>query len=360
VYGELMAKKGKLPMADLTLSPREALAVLPAWTVGNEVSFPRPGSGTANASIVVRTETGDYFLKRRDPRYASLGQLAYDHSVMVTLAETGVPAPVAMLTDEGERWHARDGHAYELYFLTEGQPHDPGNLAQIEAAGELLGQMHVALMDVEPEGSKLCPRLFAPGPSHDGLLWALGRAREESRPDADETIAYLLDVVAEVARALPDNLYWSLPATIVHGDYHPGNLLFVGDEVAGVFDFDWVSHQPRMTDITDGLMFFAGVRALPVDVSDIRSVTQAFRFDWQRMGRFMRGYLRVSDLEPDELAALPDFIRARWLYARVDAMQRKLPDAEKLDFLLEGVLRPLQWVEQEAGKLRGRGWLVGG
>ena len=347
-------------MPDLILTPREALYVLPAWTVGADISFPRPGSGTANASLVVRTETGEYFLKRRDPRYASLGQLAYDHSVMLALGEAGVPAPVALLTDEGERWHAQDGSVYELYFLVEGEAHDPGCLAQIEAAGEMLARMHVALVDAEPEGAKPGPRLFAPGPSHQGLLWALGRAREESRPEADETIAYLLDVAARVAEDLPDNVYWSLPTTIVHGDYHPGNLLFRGDEVAGVFDFDWVSQQPRMTDITDGLMFFAGLRSLPVDVSDIRSITQAIRFDWQRMGRFMRGYLRVSDLDEDELAALPSFIRARWLYVRVDAMQRKVPDAERLDFLLDGVLRPLQWVEQEERRLRGRWWLVDG
>ena len=345
-------------MADLTLTPREALAALPAWSVGGDISFPRPGSGTANASLVVRTETGEYFFKRRNPRYAASGQLAYDHSVMVALAEAGVPAPVAVLTDDGERWHMHEGSVYELYFLVEGEPHDPGRLAQIEAAGELLARMHVALVDAETEGEKPGARLFAPGPSHDGLLWALGRAREQGRRDADETIAYLLDAVAGVAADLPDDVYWSLPTTIVHGDYHPGNLLFAGDEVAGVFDFDWVSQQPRMTDIADGLMFFAGVRSQPVDVSDIRSLTQAMRFDWPRMTRFMRGYLRVSDLEADELAALPAFIRARWLYVRVDAMQRKVPDAEKLDFLLDGILRPLQWVEQEEGRLRGRGWLA--
>ena len=70
-------------MPDLTLTPREALDVLSAWSVGNDVAFPRPGSGTANASIVVRTETGEYFLKRRNPHYATLDQLAYDHNVMV-------------------------------------------------------------------------------------------------------------------------------------------------------------------------------------------------------------------------------------------------------------------------------------
>jgi Ser/Thr protein kinase RdoA (MazF antagonist) len=297
---------------------------------------------------------------------------------MAALADAGVPVPVAVLTTQGERWVVSNGDVYELYFLLRGRPHDPSSLAQVEAAGEALGRFHEALVEAQIEGHKPVERLFAPGPSREGLLWAMHRLREDEAcalPDsmpgqgsddpgdsiadcraAHDMIGYLLFVAESVAEELPDELYWSLPMAIVHGDYHSGNLLFDGDRVAGIFDFDWVSHQPRMADITDGLIFFAGRRDSPLDPADIRSLTQPFTLDWPRMRRFMAGYQRVLRVEEDELAALPAFIRARWLYMRVDAMRRKVPDAEKLEFLLSGVLRPLRWVEQEEERLKAGAW----
>ncbi len=44
-------------------------------------------------------------------------------------------------------------------------------------------------------------------------------------------------------------LYRELPTTIIHGDYRPKNIVFTGDTVAGVFDWDFVRRAPRLVDL---------------------------------------------------------------------------------------------------------------
>ena len=43
-----------------------------------------------------------------------------------------------------------------------------------------------------------------------------------------------------------------------------------------------------------------------------------------------RKVVHVSD--GNYLEALPDLMRARWLFCRVDAMERKIPEDQKLDY----------------------------
>jgi len=49
-------------------------------------------------------------------------------------------------------------------------------------------------------------------------------------------LCYLMSQVSLLERELPDERYHGLPKLVIHGDYHPGNLNFAGDEVSGIFD----------------------------------------------------------------------------------------------------------------------------
>jgi len=45
-------------------------------------------------------------------------------------------------------------------------------------------------------------------------------------------------------------------AAYIHGDYHPGNILFVGEEIKGIVDFDYLAYGPRLYDIAYSLTMF--------------------------------------------------------------------------------------------------------
>lgn len=336
-----------------SFSRHELEAVLPQWRL--KPLFTRAAGGTANASLVVVTPRGQYVLRRRNPRYSDLGQLNFDHSVLHALARRGLPVPHVVKTLSGSRWLSHEGHVYELHQFIDGQEADPNSLEEVSAAGAMLARFHRATENLQPAGAKDWPRYFDPKVSLKSLKEAqrqlrLGLPGDLSPYTADQ-VATTLEALRAAAqacdRALPDKHYWALPQCLIHGDWHPANLRFAHHEVVGILDFDWVGRQPRMVDVTDGLMFFGSVRETDLDGGDIWSLTQPYRFVWERMAAFFAAYTATVHLEPRELAALPHLMRQRALYNRVDPMVRKVPTDRRLAFLVAGrVEEPLAWIAE--------------
>ena len=79
--------------------------------------------------------------------------------------------------------------------------------------------------------------------------------------------------------------------------------------------------------------------------------------DRELLGAFGNGYGETVQMTQDELRAIPDLLRARWLFCRVDAMQRKVPGKHKLRYLLDGVLGPLTEIDANQDLFAGGDWL---
>ncbi|MEI6501004.1 MAG: phosphotransferase, partial [Armatimonadota bacterium] len=213
-------------------------------------------------------------------------------------------------------------------------------------------------------GKKEWPRYFDPKVQLKGLKEAKkllksgipGDMGTVPPQEVAETIDFLIAQAKFAEETLPDKLYASFPQTIIHGDWHPANLKFRDHKIVGIFDFDWVSRQPRIVDVTDGLLFFGSQRASAIDGSDIWSLTQPFELVWERMQAFMGEYRKHVNLTREELVALPDLMVARWLYNRVDAMVRKVEPKDQLRFLVSGVRGPFEWIAENEERLRKAEW----
>ena len=51
-----------------------------------------------------------------------------------------------------------------------------------------------------------------------------------------------------------------LPRLVIHGDYYADNLLFDGDRIVGVLDYDEASWQPRVAELAEALIYFSSPR----------------------------------------------------------------------------------------------------
>ncbi len=331
-----------MALTDTSLSPEEARAALACWGIAVRDDRLAPGSGTANAGVIVDTGGGRLLLRRRNPRYARADWARFDHALFAHLRAEGLPAPEVVPTGEGEGWVVRGGQIYELFRYIEGGPHSAGDPGELADAGRVLARVHAATDRFEPPVVKDWPRFHDPAPTLRGLRELAAQARADRQ--APQVIA-ALDGACELALALvtrlPDEAYWALPSAVVHGDYHPANLKFHGGRVVGLFDWDWSSRQPRMVDLADGLLFFCGVREAAVVAGDIWSLTESFRIDRERARIFGEAYCRGLPVGPEELVVLTDLMRCRWLYCRVDAAQRKVEPERRVEFVTRGLGVPL-------------------
>lgn len=335
---------------DTCLSESQALGALEHWRLPAPVERIEPGSGTANAAAIVRAGGRAFVLKRRNPRYAVEQWVAFDHALMAHLRARGIPVPLPLPARDRRTWLHLDGAIFELSEFIPGDEHRWGDASQVRAAGEMLARFHLAGEDFRPPAEKSWDRYHSPGAITSGLRTA--RIEQYAVfPEPYAAVRAAERIASRLLIRLPDAEYWALPLAIVHGDWHPANLKFAGDRVVGVFDLDWCTSQPRVVDLADGLLFFCGHRAEPIVPGDIWSLTQSFEMDAGLVGAFGEGYLAHIHPTPAELQALPDLMRARWLFCRVDAADRKVEPARWLEFIARGLLKPLEWIQENEGAI---------
>jgi Ser/Thr protein kinase RdoA (MazF antagonist) len=223
----------------------------------------------------------------------------------------------------------------------EGDSHDRHSLAQIESAARELALFHLAVLDFETRASKAWPRYDSPILIRGGVADVEKRLSPEHRDD----LAYVRSQVVLLEERLSDGQYNALPKYVVHGDYHPANMLFRGDAVAGIFDLDWASRQPRVRDLADGVLFYAADRAEDIDGADIASLTRAATYNEERVQLFLSTYHQTLPIKEDEMAALPQFLRARWLHCRAAGMS-KVSEERKEPYFFEDIRVPLEWIDE--------------
>ncbi len=323
-------------------------ALLRHWQVG-ELLFLREAAGTASPAVIVVTRRGQYFLKQRSPRYSEGARLSWDHALLRHLARAGLPVVPALKTWDGSRWVREAGRVYEIYPWVEGEDFSSAVLAQVWVAGDLLARLHQAGEGFSPRAHKHLPRLFAPADRLLEIAEARDLLAEGATPgdysgaEAGRILDRLEAEVQGLLERLPDERYWALPQAVIHGDYHPANLKFRGTQVVGLFDWDWACRQARLKDVADGVLFFACPRERPL-TGDLRSLTQPPLHDAERLHLFLEAYQERLPLTEEERVCLPDLLRERWLYVRLDAMHRKVEREQKLAFLLDNIETPLEWM----------------
>lgn len=334
--------------------------VLKQYELGNRYRV-LPAGGTAGKCWRVETDVGVYFLRRRGVRTSSQEALAFDHGLRRHLVAGGVPTAEAIPARSGDLWLRTDSGVFELYPFIQGLLFDQNSEPQLAQTGQALAQFHRVAATYDQRGQyNPAGRQFAVAVPEVGgsdrlddprlILAALqGIARKADSPDR---LAGCLSQAQALSREYDQGVYDALPKWLIHGDYHPGNLLFpiLEGEVAGIFDLDWAVEHTRCRDLADGLYFFAARREADLDGSDIESLTAAAQLDLGRCLIFLRAYMQIAPLEPEEIRAIPLALKARWLSARLEGMA-KVPEEERIDFLLRDIEMPLRWLDENEEKL---------
>jgi Ser/Thr protein kinase RdoA (MazF antagonist) len=142
--------------------------------------------------------------------------------------------------------------------------------------------------------------------------------------------------------AVPLSVFDSLPAGWVHGDYHGRNMVFVGSDMRGLFDFDPLNRGRLLEDVAAAVFRFARERR--------GSLT--LRPDVARV--FLDEYDAVRPLTAAERGLLPEFGELGWIerahYYRI--LQRDGDDWTGHMRLYCGVMRT---VRSELERLRSLG-----
>lgn len=263
-------------MALLTPLDRSAATGI-ARAYGLELEAFEPlAAGSVNSNFRLDTAEGRFFLRiyEEQPEAGARREL----ELLRALAAAGVPTTVPPVRLDGASLSHHQGKPVALYPWVEGdivctERADP---ARCEAVAEALARVHLAGANLP----KQPPSRF----DVDALQARLEFIQNNAPPElclAAKEIAGLLP--GALAARVPD-----LPQGLIHGDLFRDNVLWRGDQVAALIDFESASN---------------GVFAFDLMVLVL---SWCFRdhFDLDRVRAMLRGYERVRPLSPEERSGL--------------------------------------------------------
>jgi Ser/Thr protein kinase RdoA (MazF antagonist) len=322
---------------------RELSWVLASYSLGELRAARRIERGFVDDNWIVDTDLGRYFLKRRHPRRRQTsGLVRAQHELIAWLRQAGFPAPVVLPTATGETYLMLGGELYEVEAYIAGEPYDHDRPEHLAVAALTLGQYHALVEGFAPRA--LCERdaLYGPASSRAALArlgetWHLGDT-PEFRGLVQRLEACLEGLAARFAG------HGELHRLVIHGDYYAGNLIFDGDRIVGVVDYDKANWQPRVAEVAEALIYFASPRP-----GYLRHLVYSGFLDWEPFAFFLQNYARAASLGEEEIEALPDYVGCIWISMSVQRLTEKHPcrPAEAMEALQE-VLALCEWASVSA------------
>jgi len=335
-----------MPRGGAHFSSNELATVLSHYDIGviHELN-PLSAGSRRTPKMIVTAEKGKFLLKRRPKGKDDLYRAAFAHAVQAHL--TGRDFPLARLLstcDEKNTLLQLDNHIYEFFEFVTGARYDGTAEATIDA-GLHLAKFHKYLADFA----------YQPIPLR-GIFHDATNVRRRLKTIGGKTASpdKKLLKVAEILMTIYNNSsvrtnelgFDSWHEQVVHGDWHPGNMLFEKAKLIAVIDFDSVKVTPTITDLANGMLQFSivGNRPNPAD-------WPAY-LDQAKLIQFLNGYRRVSKLEKAKLNSLLDLMIETMIAEAV------LPIAETgffgnltgLDFL-KMIQRKTEWIDKNRKKL---------
>ena len=243
-------------------------------------------------SEVWLVECDDSRLALRGHRAQDWWRVEFEHLVMATARRASIPAPLALRSLDNQVAVRDSGRWWSLLVWIDGHQPERGSHSdsQAESMGQMLSRIHSALAAV-PRGPDPSPDLEPTTETIRRIEQLLARVGEVARPGRDEESAqrWLTGQHAWLTSHLSDQRPASVSSQVIHGDYHDANLVFSGNSVAGVLD--WERARP----------------GCPVE-EVIRAMHLSFRLDHGRSKVFLDGYRSERSLTKAELDA------AAWSY----------------------------------------------
>lgn len=253
------------------------------FPLGDVLALKGIASGIENSNFFLTTQTGEYVLTLFET--LNFEQLPFYLHLMRHLAEHGVMVPAPIANRAGEIIHILHGKPTAIVTKLAGACEMAPQPVHCAAVGAMLARMHLAARDFDMRQ----PNLRA-------LSWWLETAPLVSPHLSAQARQMLDDELDFQNRLAQSDHYRALPQGPIHADLFRNNVMFVGEQLSGFFDFYFAGCDTWLFDIavtvndwcidTDsGALDDDRVRALLDAYGTVRAFTEAECATWQPMLR---------------------------------------------------------------------------
>jgi homoserine kinase type II len=301
--------------------------------------------------VVIDAEGGKFLFKRRARGKDDLAKVAFTHNIQLSLAAQNFPLPHLLGTrPDNNSMLVLGNNIYEMFEYIEAGSYD-GSLDATHDAGRILGLFHKLLKGFRTDYNPPTGSYHNAPAIHQAIDNTVVSLPMETRPSGEvigqvvQSLHYAYGLCAKGAEGLG---LGSWGPQIVHGDWHPGNMLFRERHVVGVIDYDAARLHQRVIDLANGALQFSIIGG-----GDDPSQWPDY-VDQTRFKRFARGYDSVNIISKLELRAIP------YLMCEAMVAEAVLPIAATGSFgrisgfpFLQMIERKVKWVLENLEELAG-------
>lgn len=270
-------------MAVYTVLERLVLdGIVGEYGLGRLVATRGIATGSVNSNLVLETAHGKHLLRIDEVK----GELDVKREIdlLLFLRKAGFPCPQPVADRGGRFYREVKGKWVSLYRWIDGHvlPVERLSADRLEQAGRALARLHQA------------GRVYKKGIEnrfgYERIVELYGGVRRRL-PAYFKRIVRTLDDEIEYLRHY---LETKLPRGIIHGDLFPDNLLFKGEELVAVLDFEAAARGRFTFDLATAVNALGYVRD---------------HYDLRRFEALMAGYESVRPLSLAEWDAFPNELR---------------------------------------------------
>jgi homoserine kinase type II len=318
------------PVGVFTQLDHAALAqIADAFDLGALRSWHAIAAGTVNSNFELVTERGRWFARVNEGKAED--DVAWEARLVAALAERGVATPPPLVARDGRPYAPLGDKWVSAFAWRDGRhlPADEVTPAHAERLGAALAQLHVAGLALPATWRRA--RIY----DHAHLVARYAGFRASADPQLARAIAVLGEELAAAEAAAPIRARATLG--IIHGDLFRDNVLWAGDQVAALLDFEQASGGSLAYDLAVCLNDWCWAPGARLDLC----------------AALLAGYQRVRALPPEDRAALPIELRAaaaRFTITRITDVYLARVDNPEKDFRAF-LARVDAWRGQSLGEL---------
>lgn len=261
-------------------------AVCAAFGVGPVADFEEIAAGTINSNYAVRTDTGLLFLRVNEGKAER--DVVYEAELVEELSARGVSTPAPHRAIDGRPFAILRDRYVSLFDWVDGDHRSAEDVSALDAraVGRALATLHAAGADLTERFDRSGIYTFA------DIVQRLVSIRGTDDPELSDAISILSDEAEWLAAQRDVRL--AAPRGIIHGDLFRDNVLFCGDTLTGLIDFEQAS-----------------IGSLAYDLAVcINAWCYTYRFNDELSAALVSGYSEIRELTAQDRAALPVELRA--------------------------------------------------
>lgn len=261
------------------ISKEQLITFLGHYDLGDLIEYEGISAGIENTNYFVTTSRDRLVLTLFESH--SHAELVYFLDLMAHLADHQVPSAHPIADEQGAYLRTLNGKPAALVKRLSGRHIDQPSLAQCDALGQELAQLHVAGLS------------FTGHRDNDrGSQWwsQTSQALAGHLDEADQTM--LSRELAFQSEHLTDEL----PRGVIHADLFRDNALFDGDQLTGIIDFYYACNDVLLYDVA-------------VTLNDWCSTADG-TLDDTKAAALLHAYQKVRPINAAEMAAWPVMLRA--------------------------------------------------